>query len=228
MAHHHEVHRVHRAGWLRAAVLGANDGVISIASLLVGVAVAQTSGEQLLVVGLAGLVGGAASMAAGEYISVSSQADMEKADLAREAREIAINPQGEHRELKHIYVERGLTPELADQVSVQLMAHDALQAHARDELGISHNLKARPLQAAVSSALAFFLGGLLPILVMMAANGAAYLSWIISGASLLCLTALGALAAYLGRAPLLSGMMRVTLWGSAAMALTAALGGLVG
>jgi VIT1/CCC1 family predicted Fe2+/Mn2+ transporter len=232
MGHHHEVHRVHRAGWLRASVLGANDGVISIASLLVGVAAAQMASEQLLLIGLAGLIGGALSMAAGEYISVGSQADMESADLAREAHEIRMNPQGEHRELKQIYIQRGLTPELADQVSLQLMAHDALQAHARDELGISHNLKARPLQAALSSAMAFLLGGVVPILVMLLAisqvQDAVTLSWIISSASLLCLTMLGALAAYLGRAPLLTGMLRVTLWGAAAMALTAVLGVVVG
>jgi VIT1/CCC1 family predicted Fe2+/Mn2+ transporter len=224
--HHHEVHRVHRAGWLRASVLGANDGVISIASLLVGVAAAQTSAAQLLLIGLAGLIGGAVSMAAGEYISVSSQADMEKADLVREAHEIAVNPKGEHRELKHIYIERGLTPELADQVSAQLMAHDALQAHARDELGITHNLKARPVQAALASSIAFSVGGVLPILLMLLANGA-NLSWIVSIGSLLCLTALGSLAAYLGRAPLLTSMLRVTLWGAVAMALTAGLGQLM-
>lgn len=226
MAHHHEVHRMHRAGWLRAAVLGANDGIISIASLLVGVVAAGSPLESCVMIGFTALVAGAVSMAAGEYISVSSQADMERADLLRESQEIAANPVGEHRELTQIYRQRGLTAELANQVADQLMAHDALEAHARDELGITLNLRARPLQAAGASALAFLLGGVLPLLGLWCFP-VAQLDWLLGASSLACLALLGGIAAYLGRAPLVASMVRVSVWGALAMATTFVLGGVL-
>jgi VIT1/CCC1 family predicted Fe2+/Mn2+ transporter len=218
-----ERHRGGRAGWLRAAVLGANDGIVSTASLVVGVAAAQADHRQVLLAGLAGLVGGAMSMAAGEYVSVSSQADTETADLAKERWELEHYPEGEHRELSAIYVKRGLAPELADQVATQLTAHDALASHARDELGITEALRARPLQAALASAAAFAVGAVLPIAIVMVAPAASAGRWV-TGTSLLCLALLGALAARAGDASTWRGALRVCLWSALAMALTALLG----
>ena len=219
MKHHHEGHRVERMGWLRAAVLGANDGLISTASLLVGVAAAQADPGSVLLAGLAGLVGGSLSMAAGEYVSVSSQSDIEQADLARERRELATAPEAEHRELAAIYVARGLTPELADQVAAQLTAHDALGAHARDELGITDLSRARPMTAALASAGSFAVGAL-PPLAMALAVPAGYTTQAIFGGTLLLLLALGAFASRLGGADLWRGALRVAFWGVAAMGVT--------
>jgi VIT1/CCC1 family predicted Fe2+/Mn2+ transporter len=224
---HVEQHRTERIGWLRAAVLGANDGIVSTASLVVGVAAAQTSRGALLVAGVAGLVAGAMSMAAGEYVSVSSQADTERADLARERKELAGDPEREHEELASIYVGRGLDPALAKQVAEQLMAHDAAGAHARDELGISEHLSARPLQAALASAATFAAGAAMPLLTMLAAPASALVPAVF-GTSLVFLAALGALAARAGGAPLLRSAARVTFWGALAMGLTAAVGALFG
>lgn len=218
-----ERHRGEHAGWLRAAVLGANDGIVSTASLVVGVAAAQADHRQVLIAGLAGLVGGAMSMAAGEYVSVSSQADTEAADLAKERWELEHYPEGEHRELAAIYVKRGLTPELADQVATQLTAHDALASHARDELGITETLRARPVQAALASAAAFAIGALLPLAVVMLVPSATAGRWV-TGLSLLCLAVLGALAARTGGASMARGALRVCLWSALAMAFTAAVG----
>lgn len=224
---HRERHRTQRIGWLRAAVLGANDGIVSTASLLVGVAAAQAARGDILVAGVAGLVAGAMSMAAGEYVSVSSQSDTEQADLERERRELASDAEQERRELAAIYVGRGLEPELAKEVAVQLMAKDALGAHARDELGISEAITARPIQAALTSAATFAVGAALPLLAAILAPLAQIVA-IVSGTSLVFLAALGGLAAYTGGAPVGTGALRVTFWGALAMALTAAVGALFG
>jgi VIT1/CCC1 family predicted Fe2+/Mn2+ transporter len=222
-----ETHRTHRIGWLRAAVLGANDGIVSTASLIVGVAAAEASRNNVLIAGLAGLVAGAMSMAAGEYVSVSSQSDTEKADLEREREELATDLKFEHAELAAIYVARGLDAELAKQVATQLMAKDALGAHARDELGISDTLSARPVQAAFASAGSFTIGAVLPLLLVLIAP-TSRLVWVVSGSSLVFLALLGALAARVGGAPLGRSIARVTFWGALAMALTAGVGALFG
>jgi VIT1/CCC1 family predicted Fe2+/Mn2+ transporter len=226
-AHRRERHRAGRLGWLRAAVLGANDGILSTASLLLGVAGAHASRSSLVVAGIAGLVGGAASMASGEYVSVSSQADSEQADLNKEQQELATDAAGEHAELAAIYVSRGLTPALADQVATQLAAKDALAAHALDELGISDRGRARPLQAAAASAISFACGAALPLLVAAVAP----LRGLIPGIGLLSLvflTLLGAIAARVGGARVGVGALRVTVLGAIAMALTLGIGALVG
>lgn len=227
-AHKHpERHKADRIGWLRAAVLGANDGIVSTGSLIVGVAAAHAGRSEILLSGVAGLVAGAMSMAAGEYVSVSSQADTESADLERESKELANDPALEHEELAQIYVERGLDPELASQVAAQLMAHDALKSHARDELGITDAGAARPIQAALASAATFFVGAALPLGVVLLAP---YESLIISvpAASLFFLIALGMVAARTGGASLLKGALRVGFWGALAMAATALIGKLFG
>jgi VIT1/CCC1 family predicted Fe2+/Mn2+ transporter len=224
---HAEFHRTDHTSWLRAAVLGANDGLISTSSLVVGVAAAQVAREPVLLAGLAGLVAGALSMAAGEYVSVSSQADTEKADLSRERRELASDPVHERAELAGIYESRGLTPELADQVAGQLMDHDALGAHARDELGISETTRARPLQAALASAAAFAVGATPPVLLVWFIP-MARLNSLVVGSSLVLLAVLGAVAARLGGAPLLRGIVRVTFWGAVAMGCSALVGRLFG
>ena len=224
---HREFHRSARIGWLRASVLGANDGIVSTASLVLGVAAAHASRSGVLVAGVAGLVAGAMSMAAGEYVSVRSQADTEAADLARERGELASDVANEERELASIYVKRGLDPALAGQVAVQLMAHDALGAHARDELGISEVLAARPVQAALASAASFTAGAALPLIVATLAP-ASLLGAVVAGSSLVFLAGLGALAAQTGGAPVIAGAWRVTFWGAAAMALTAGVGALFG
>jgi VIT1/CCC1 family predicted Fe2+/Mn2+ transporter len=224
---HSESHLVSRIGWLRAAVLGANDGIVSTASLIVGVAAAAAGTAEVLVAGTAGLVAGAMSMAAGEYVSVSSQADTERADLARESAELAARPEAEHAELARIYVDRGLSPELAGQVATELMARDALGAHARDELGISAVMSARPVQAALTSAATFAVGAALPLgLVLVLPEGR-----LIAGvalASLVFLALLGAVGARAGGAPVLRAMLRVAFWGALAMAATAAIGAAFG
>ena len=222
-----ERHRSGRIGWLRAAVLGANDGILSTASLVVGVAAAESARQSVLVAGVAGLVAGAFSMAAGEYVSVSSQADTERADLAVERTELAADEDAEQRELAAIYVRRGLEPALARTVAQQLMAHDALGAHARDELGLSDQLAARPLQAALASAATFAVGALLPILAVMLPPPV-WVVPVVSGASLLCLVALGALAAQVGGGSALRGAVRVAFWGALAMLATAGVGALFG
>ena len=224
---HPEWHRTERIGWLRAAVLGANDGIVSTASLVVGVAAANSSRYQVLVAGIAGLVAGALSMAAGEYVSVSSQADTERADLALERGELATQPQAEEDELTTIYVRRGLTPDLARTVARELMAKDALAAHARDELGMTEELAARPLQAAFASAATFAVGAALPILTVLLAP-ALWLVSTVAIVSLICLAALGAIAARAGGAPPWSGALRVAFWGAVALAVTAAVGRLFG
>jgi VIT1/CCC1 family predicted Fe2+/Mn2+ transporter len=224
---HGERHRTHRIGWLRAAVLGANDGIVSTASLVLGVAAAGAGSEGILVAGTAGLVAGAMSMAAGEYVSVSSQADTERADLARERRELDTMPAQEKAELTAIYVERGLKPDLAASVADQLMAHDALAAHARDELGISDTLAARPVQAALASAGTFALGAALPLAIALLFPASALLP-AVSGGSLLFLALLGTLGARAGGAPVVTAALRVTFWGALAMALTAGVGALFG
>src|SRR5215471_20791980 len=218
-----ERHRSARIGWLRAAVLDADDGILSTASLVVGVAAAGSSRYQILLAGAAGLVAGALSMAAGEYVSVSSQADTEKADLAIERTELAAQRTAEENELTSIYVQRGLEPELARTVAVQLMAHDALAAHARDELGITEQSIARPLQAALASAATFAIGAALPLLVAILAP-LTQISLMVSGASLVCLATLGALAARTGGASPWVGGGRVAFWGAIAMAVTAIIG----
>ncbi len=222
-----ERHRTGRIGWLRAAVLGANDGILSTASLVLGVAAARATHGNVLVAGVAGLVAGAMSMAAGEYVSVHSQADTERADLALERAELKADDQGEHKELMAIYVARGLDPSLAKQVAEQLMAHDAIGAHARDELGISENLRARPIQAALTSAGSFAVGSAMPLLVT-AITPAAALIPLVSGTSLVFLALLGGLAARAGGAGVTMGAIRVTFWGALAMALTAGVGLLFG
>jgi VIT1/CCC1 family predicted Fe2+/Mn2+ transporter len=224
---HFERHYVSRVGWLRAAVLGANDGVVSLASLLVGVAATHVSRGQALVVGAAGLVAGAMSMAAGEFVSVSSQADSEHSDLERERRELEADEVSERAELAGIYVQRGLQPSLAEQVAVQLMAHDALGAHARDELGLSAVHRARPLQAAAASAMSFSAGAVLPLVVVLIGPASA-LAVTIAGSSLLFLGILGALAARAGGAPMMAATLRIMLWGAVAMALTATVGTIFG
>jgi VIT1/CCC1 family predicted Fe2+/Mn2+ transporter len=224
---HSERHKTHRAGWLRATVLGANDGIVSTASLVLGVAAAGASSQSILVTGVAGLVAGAMSMAAGEYVSVSSQADTERADLTRESKELAANPDAEHSELTAIYVQRGLDAALASSVATQLMQHDALAAHARDELGITEALAARPVQAAFASAGSFAVGAALPVL-MVPWLPATVLTWGVAGSSLLFLALLGLVAARAGGAPVRASVLRVTFWGALAMALTAAVGALFG
>lgn len=225
--HHRERHRTDRIGWLRAAVLGANDGIVSTASLVVGVAAASASHGAILLTGVAGLVAGAMSMAAGEYVSVHSQADTETADLSRERAELELDPVAEQRELAAIYVARGLEPGLAQQVSQQLMQHDALGAHARDELGISETLSARPVQAALASAASFAVGALLPLAVTAMAPATSLMAWV-SATSLVFLALLGAVAARVGGAGILVGAWRVTFWGALAMAITAGVGALFG
>ncbi len=224
---HREAHRTERIGWLRAAVLGANDGIVSTASLVLGVAAASASRGSVLVAGVAGLVAGAMSMAAGEYVSVRSQADTEAGDLARERRELAADAPAEQRELAGIYVRRGLEPALATQVAAQLMEHDALGAHARDELGISEQLTARPVQAAMASAASFTAGAALPLIVA-ALVPVALLSAAVAASTLIFLAGLGALAARTGGAPVVAGAWRVTFWGALAMGLTAGVGALFG
>lgn len=224
---HSEQHRSDRVGWLRAAVLGANDGIVSTASLIVGVAAAGASRSAVLTAGVAGLVGGAMSMATGEYVSVSAQADTEQADLRREQRELLTDPASELKELAGIYERRGLDSPLALEVAEQLTAHDALAAHSRDELGITELARARPLQAATSSALAFTVGALLPLLAALVAPG----SWrgvVVAGGALVSLAILGGVSAGAGGAPRGRAIARVTLWSSAALAATAAIGALVG
>lgn len=224
---HHEAHRAERIGWLRAAVLGANDGIVSTASLVVGVASAETSRSAVLIAGVAGLVAGAMSMAAGEYVSVSSQADTEHADRAREQQELATQPDLELAELEKIYVHRGLTESLARQVARQLTAHGALEAHLRDELGMSDTHAARPVQAAFASAGTFAVGAALPLAVAFVAP-VPVLAVTVAGASLVCLAALGAASAKAGGAPMLKGTLRVAFWGALAMGLTAVIGRLFG
>jgi VIT1/CCC1 family predicted Fe2+/Mn2+ transporter len=224
---HQERHRSERIGWLRAAVLGADDGIVSTASLVVGVAAAGSPRHAILLAGVAGLVAGALSMAAGEYVSVSSQADTEKVDLATEKDELKTQRPAEEKELADIYVKRGLDPELARPVAVQLMVHDALAAHARDELGITEQMTARPLQAAAASAATFAVGAALPLLVVVFAPFL-HLPLIVSGASLICLAALGAIAARTGGASPWIGAVRVAFWGALAMAATAIIGKLFG
>lgn len=224
---HIEIHRTHRIGWLRAAVLGANDGIVSTASLVLGVAAAGANSQTILVAGVAGLVAGAMSMAAGEYVSVSSQADTERADLDRERKELVANPEQEHAELRDIYIKRGLDVTLASTVAAQLMQHDALGAHARDELGISDTLAARPVQAALASAGTFSVGAALPLLIVFLFPISA-LMWVVSGSALIFLAILGSLAARTGGASVLTAALRVTFWGALAMALTAGVGALFG
>ena len=224
---HVESHRSHRIGWLRAAVLGANDGIISTASLVVGVTAAGADEKSILVTGVAGLVAGAMSMAAGEYVSVSSQKDTENADLERERRELATDPVHEHEEMTNIYMSRGLDKALATQVATQLMSHDALGAHARDELGITEMMTAKPMQAAMASAATFAAGAALPLLVVWLAP-AAGLMWSVSVASLVFLVGLGALAAKTGGAGMTAGALRMGFWGALAMAITAGVGSLFG
>jgi VIT1/CCC1 family predicted Fe2+/Mn2+ transporter len=222
-----EKHRTGRVGWLRAAVLGADDGILSTASLILGVAAAHGNRGSVLVAGVAGLVAGAMSMAAGEYVSVRSQADTEEADLTLERTELATHNTSEHRELAAIYVGRGLKPALAKQVADQLMAHDALGAHARDELGISETLKAKPLQAALASAASFSTGGAVPLLVTAVAPVTG-LSPFVAASSLVSLAILGALAARVGGASMTKGAVRVLFWGAIAMGVTAGVGALFG
>jgi len=224
---HVENHQVSRIGWLRAAVLGANDGIVSTASLIVGVASAAAPASQVLVAGIAGLVAGAMSMAAGEYVSVSSQSDTENADLARERQELKTQPEFEREELAQIYVKRGLETDLARQVADQLMARDALAAHAHDELGISEMTTARPIQAALTSAATFSVGAAMPLLMVLV-SPAPMLVLAVSLASLLFLALLGAIGAKAGGANILRATLRVTFWGAFAMALTAGIGALVG
>jgi len=224
---HRERHRTGRVSWIRAAVLGANDGIVSTASLVLGVAAANATPRNVLIAGVAGMVAGAVSMAAGEYVSVHSQADTEQADLDLERKELLADDLGEHAELTAIYVARGLDPELAQKVAEQLMTHDALGAHARDELGISETLKARPIQAALASAASFAVGAILPLLVT------AWAPWeslvpLVSGTSLAFLALLGGVAARAGGAPVAAGALRVAFWGALAMALTAGVGALFG
>ena len=224
---HSEIHMVHRIGWLRAAVLGANDGIVSTSSLVVGVAAAGTGRTEVLVAGLAGLVAGAMSMAAGEYVSVSSQTDAEQADLAREKKELAETPEAELEELTRIYEGRGLTRDLAEQVAVQLTERDALGSHARDELGISETVTAHPIQAALVSAMTFAVGAVVPLLVAMLAPPAQIVPFV-AIATLLSLAILGGLGATAGGAGILRGAVRVTFWGALAMAATALVGSIFG
>jgi VIT1/CCC1 family predicted Fe2+/Mn2+ transporter len=227
MRRHRERHRTERIGWLRAAVLGANDGILSTASLVVGVAAAQAVRHNILIAGVAGLVAGALSMAAGEYVSVSSQADTERADLDLEKRELATQPAAEEQELTDIYIRRGLDPALARTVARQLMAKDALAAHARDELGLTEELAARPIQAAVASAASFAAGAAVPVLTVVVAPVHS-LGITVSAVSTVCLIALGAIAAAAGGASAIVGAARVAFWGILAMAITAVVGRLFG
>lgn len=224
---HIEYHKTHRIGWLRAAVLGANDGIVSTASLVLGVVAARASSENILLAGVAGLTAGAMSMAAGEYVSVSSQSDTERADLDRERAELANEPEREHDEMTAMYMERGLDADLASRVATQLMAHDAIGAHARDELGITPASTARPVQAALTSAATFAVGGFLPLLIVLMAPVSS-LFWTVSIGSLLFLALLGSLAARAGGASIVLSAARVTFWGALAMALTAGVGALFG
>ncbi|HEC59725.1 hypothetical protein LCGC14_0762650 [marine sediment metagenome] len=224
---HIEKHKTQHIGWLRAAVLGANDGLISTASLILGVMAAGATANTILIAGIAGLVAGAMSMAAGEYVSVSSQSDIEKADLERERQELKNQPLHEHAELSAIYIERGLDPQTASEVARQLMAHDALGAHARDELGISDISTSRPIQAALSSASSFTLGALMPLLIVLIMP-LSMLMWTITLSSLICLGLLGALSAYIGGASILIAAARVSFWGALAMALTTLIGSIFG
>jgi VIT1/CCC1 family predicted Fe2+/Mn2+ transporter len=224
---HTEKHRTSRIGWLRAAVLGANDGIVSTASLVVGVAAASAGRAEILLAGFAGLVAGAMSMAAGEYVSVSSQSDTEKADLEREMQELRDDPEFELRELAAIYEKRGVSPDLATQVAKELMEYDALGAHARDELGINAFTRARPVQAAFASAATFAVGAALPLFASMV-SPEDLIVWIVSGTSLVFLAVLGALAARAGGAPIATAAIRVLFWGALAMASTAAVGKLFG
>jgi VIT1/CCC1 family predicted Fe2+/Mn2+ transporter len=226
-AHHRERHLTDHIGWLRAAVLGANDGIVSTASLVLGVAAAGATHSNVMIAGIAGLVAGAMSMAAGEYVSVRSQADSEQAALNLERKELAADNLGEHRELTAIYVGRGVDPALAKQVAEQLMAHDALGAHARDELGISEAFRARPIQAAFTSAASFAVGAAMPLLAVGLVPGSSLISFV-SGTSLVFLAILGGLAARVGGASVALGAMRVTFWGALAMALTAGVGKIFG
>ena len=227
MTHHPEAHLVSRTGWLRAAVLGANDGIVSTASLIVGVAAATAATSEVMVAGIAGLVAGAMSMAAGEYVSVSSQSDTENADMNRERAELRGQPDAELDELAQIYVARGVAPDLARQVAAQMMAKDALATHMRDELGISEVTTARPIQAALTSALTFAIGAAMP-LAMVVVSPADLLVWTVTIASLLFLALLGGIGAYAGGATVWRATLRVTFWGALAMALTAGIGALVG
>ena len=224
---HSEVHMVHRIGWLRAAVLGANDGLVSTASLVVGVAAAGSGRPEILIAGLAGLVAGAMSMAAGEYVSVSSQTDAEQADIARETRELRETPEAELDELTQIYVQRGLDEELARQVAVQLTGKDALAAHSRDELGISETVTAHPVQAALVSAATFAAGAVVPLIIAVLAP-AAQITLVVAITTLAALAVLGGLGASVGGAGIVKGAMRVTFWGALAMAATAGVGMLFG
>ena len=222
---HSEFHRTHHIGWLRAAVLGANDGLVSTASLVIGIASAHAAHSTILLTGVAGLVSGTMAMAAGEYVSVSSQSDTENADLARERLELETDKDHELLELTNIYIQRGLTPALAHQVALQFTAHDALSAHARDELGITETLNARPIQAAMASASTFSVGAALPLLVVLLAPVGLIVPYV-AGMSLVFLAGLGALAAKVGGAKIWLGMMRVAFWGALAMAVTAGVGSL--
>lgn len=224
---HSETHLVSRIGWLRAAVLGANDGIVSTASLIVGVAASAAGSSEILIAGIAGLVAGAMSMAAGEYVSVSSQADTEQADLARERLELESQPDVEREELAQLYVKRGVDIDLARRVAEQLMQKDALEAHAREELGISEITTARPIMAALTSALTFAVGAMMPLAMVWLAP-ANQLVWLVSAASLLFLALLGAIGAKAGGADVMKATIRVTFWGAFAMALTAGIGALVG
>jgi VIT1/CCC1 family predicted Fe2+/Mn2+ transporter len=224
---HRERHRTERIGWLRATVLGANDGIVSTASLLLGVSAANATHSDVLIAGVAGLVAGAMSMAAGEYVSVQSQADTEEADLALERTELLSDPSGEHKELAALYVDRGLDPSLAKQVAAQLMDHDAIGAHARDELGISEHIRSRPVQAALASAGSFAIGAAMPLLTAIIVPEAKLIP-VVAGMSLVFLASLGAFAAHAGGAPMMTGALRVTLWGSLAMGLTAGVGAIFG
>lgn len=224
---HNEMHRSHRVGWLRAAVLGANDGIVSTSSLVIGVAAAASGHEAVMLAGVAGLFAGALSMAAGEYVSVYSQADTEKADIELEKKHLEAEPEFELRELAAIYEDRGLTPELALEVAEQLMAHDALGAHTRDELGISETTSARPLQAAIFSAAAFSVGAALP-LIMTWFSPFTLMIWVVAVSSLVFLAILGAVAAKAGGAGMIKGSARVLFWGAIAMAVTAGVGKLFG
>jgi len=224
---HGEQHRSQRIGWLRAAVLGANDGILSTASLVVGVAASHAAHQNILIAGVAGLVAGAMSMAAGEYVSVSSQADTERADIDRERRELATDQEGEKKELTGIYIRRGLDADLAKKVADQLMAKDALGAHLRDELGITDMAPVRPVQAALTSALTFSVGAALPLLVALVAPAPRLLAFV-TAASLLSLVLLGAVSSYVGGARISIGVLRVAFWGAFAMAVTAGIGALFG
>jgi VIT1/CCC1 family predicted Fe2+/Mn2+ transporter len=226
-ADNNERHRTSRIGWLRAAVLGANDGILSTSSLVLGVAAAHATHSNVVVAGVAGLVAGAMSMAAGEYVSVHSQADTENADLKLERAELKADDKGEHKELAAIYVARGLDPVLAKQVAQQLMAHDAIGAHARDELGISEGSRARPIQAALASAGSFAVGAVMPLLVATMVSPARVIPFV-AGSSLMFLSFLGGLAAHAGGAGVTTGALRVTFWGALAMAVTAGVGSLFG